>query len=109
MRRINKYILTWLSLTVLMHSISWYSLPAEVAVDDTAIETSHDSGEQLMPLKAYDALIPSIQGMAPMVLYFIHEVVLLSEFEYKEVPVHNDFENQFLKILFPLIISPNAP
>ncbi len=92
-----------------MHSISLYSLPDEGTSDNTAIETSHESGDQLLPLKAYDALIPSFQGMAPMVLYFIHEVVLLSEFEFKELPVHTGSENQFLKILFPLIISPNAP
>lgn len=110
MRRISKSILTILSLPVLLYSISIYSLPAEVTEEVNSIETATQEAEhQTAQLQAFDALIPSFPGMAPMVLYFIHEVVLLSEAEYQERPVKVDYENRFLEILFPLIIGPNAP
>jgi hypothetical protein len=98
-----------LSLTVLLHSVSIYAMPMEVTDDVTSLETTHDTEQPVTLLKALDALIPSIQAMAPIVLYFIHEVVLLNEHQYLELPVSNGHENQYLEILFPLIISPNAP
>lgn len=109
MRRISKSILTILSLPVLLYSISMYSLPAEVTGEASSIEATQEAEHQTVQLQAFDALIPSFLGMAPMVLYFIHEVVLLSEAEYQEQPVKVDYENRFLEILFPLIIGPNAP
>ena len=84
-------------------------MPVETAEEPTSIETTHDTDQQVLALKAFDALIPTFQVMAPMVLYFIHEVVLLSESRYQEYPAPIDFANQYLEILFPLIISPNAP
>ena len=70
---------------------------------------TEDAEQQEVQLQSYDALIPTFQSMTPTVLYFIQEVVLLSEAEYQEIPVPRLFENQFLEVLFPLIISPNAP
>jgi hypothetical protein len=70
--------------------------------------TQDHNSQELQP-QAYDALIPSFQGMAPLVLYYIHEVVLLTEAEYHEIPLRPQPEKGFLEILFPLIISPNAP
>ena len=109
MQPVSKYILTLLSLTVLLHSVSLYAMPVEVTEEPTSVETTHDTGQQVLQLKTFDALIPTFQVMAPMVLYFIHEVVLLSESQYLEHPAPIDYENQYLEMLFPLIISPNAP
>ena len=106
--RLNKSILTLISLTVLVHSMTIYATPS--AQDETVqVETTADVEHQELQLQAYDALIPTFQSMAPMVLYYIHEVVLLSEAEYQELPAPDQPENHFLEVLFPLIISPNAP
>lgn len=106
---INKSILTIISLTVLLHSISLYSVYEEEYCQTEAIEMTQGDDSEELQLQAYDALIPSIQGMTPLVLYFIHEVVLITEAEFHEIPVRLQPENRFLKILFPLIIGPNAP
>ena len=109
MQLINKSILTIISLAVLLHSISLYTVSeAELCQPETIEMTQGDDGEELQ-LQAYDALIPSIQGMTPLVLYFINEVVLITEAEFHETPVQLQPENRLLKILFPLIIGPNAP
>jgi len=107
--KLSKSILTLMSLIVLLHSVSIYAMPMEVAEDVTSLETTHDTDQPVTLLKALDALIPSFQAMAPVVLYFIHEVVLLNEHQYREHTVSDGHENQYLEILFPLIISPNAP
>ena len=109
MHQFDKYLLAMLSIVVLLHSVSLYSLPVESTDIQTSVEATHDIDDQQVQLKAYDALIPSFQGIAPMVLYYIHEVVLLNESDYQEFPVQVDYQNQFLEVLFPLIISPNAP
>ena len=109
MQLINRSLLTIISLTVLLHSISVYTVSEAELCHPEGIEmTQGNDGEELQ-LKAYDALIPSIQGMTPLVLYFIHEVVLITEAEFQEIPVQLQPENRFLQILFPLIIGPNAP
>lgn len=84
-------------------------MPSETSMEATSIETTHDTDQQQFQLKAFDALIPTFQVMAPMVLYLINEVVVLSETRYLEHPAPIDFENRYLELLFPLIISPNAP
>lgn len=107
--RIDKYLLAILSMVMLLHSVSLYSLPTGSSDESTAIETSHDLDDQEVQLQAYDALIPNAQGVASMVLYLIHEVVLLHEYNYQAPPVQLDYQNQFREVLFPFIISPNAP
>ena len=109
MQQLSKYILNLLSITVLLHSISVYAMPVEVTEEPTSIETTHNTDQQVIQLQSYDALVPGFQVMAPMVLYFIHEVVILGEHQYLEYQVTDDHENQYLEILFPLIIGPNAP
>jgi len=96
-------------MTMLLHSISIYAMPVQVTEEPASIETNQDAKREVIQLKAYDALIPGFQGIAPMTLYFIHEVVLLSEHQYQEHPLADDHKNQYLEILFPLIIGPNAP
>ena len=94
---------------MLLHSVSIYALPTDVTDGQTSIEATDELDDQQVQLQAYDALIPSFQGMAPMVLYLIHEVVLLEECDYQDHPVQLDYQDQFRKVLFPFIISPNAP
>ena len=109
MQLINKSILTIISLTVLLHSVSHYAVYEDGSYQPEAIEMTQGDDSEELQLQAYDALIPSIQGMTTLVLYFIHEVVLITEAEFHEIPVQLRPENRFLKILFPLIIGPNAP
>ncbi len=92
-----------------MYSVSLYTLPISDLADQESAEMTQDDENQVFQLQAYDALIPAVQGMAPLVLYFLSEVVLLKESEYQEMPSKASYENQYLEVLFPLIISPNAP
>jgi len=95
---------------VLLHSVSVYAAPERLVEESPdSIEMTQDEDGQDLQLKAYDALIPSVQGMTPLVWFFIHEVVLITEAEFHELPEPVKPENRFLKILFPLIIGPNAP
>jgi hypothetical protein len=105
----NKSILTLISLIVLFHSMSIYAAQTTVAEEISQVEATQEAEDQGLQLRAYDALIPTFHSMAPLVLYLIHEVVLLSEAKYQEMPSPNYYENHFLNVLFPLIISPNAP
>ncbi|GJM28635.1 MAG: hypothetical protein DHS20C17_12700 [Cyclobacteriaceae bacterium] len=109
MQPINKFILTLISLIVFLHSVSLYTVPEKQPEEAASIEMTQDDNRQEIQIQAYDALIPSIQGVTPLVWYFIHEVVLLTEAVYHEMPVRTQPENRFLEILFPLIISPNGP
>ena len=105
----KRSLLTLISLIVLLHSMSIYAV---TAVDDDGklqVEQAQDTDSQEPQLQAYDALIPTFQGMAPLVLYFIHEVVLISEPEYLVVQAPDYHENHCREVLFPRIISPNAP
>lgn len=106
---LNKSILTLISLTVLVHSMSLYAAPPPSGEKLDQIELSGDLDDQKLQVRIYDALIPTFLGMAPMVLYFIQDIVLLGETDYQIKPVAPHYENRFLEILFPLIISPNAP
>ena len=107
--RIDKYLLAILSVVMLLHSVSLYALPTEITDEQTSIEATDEFDDQQVQIQAYDALIPNFQGMAPIVLYLIHEVVLLEVCDYQEHPVQLDYQDQFRKVLFPFIISPNAP
>jgi len=107
--RLYKFLLTLVSLIVLLHSISLYTLPVSDLADQESAEMTQDDDRQGFQLQAYEALIPAVQGMAPLVLYFLSEVVLLNESEYQEMPSKVSYENRYLEVLFPLIISPNAP
>ncbi len=94
---------------VLFHSISLYAEPTIASEEGISIEVAEDGDPQETQLKAYDALIPVVQGMASMVPYFVSNVVLLNEAEYQDVPLRVSYEHNDLETLFPLIISPNAP
>lgn len=107
--RFHKSILTLISLMMLFHGVSLYAAPTSASEACTSIEMTEDVDHQDTQLQAYDALIPAAQGMAPLVLHFLNELVLFSEAEYQEITVQVFFENRFLGVLFPLIISPNAP
>jgi len=101
-------MLTLISLMMLFHSVSLYAAPTS-ASEACTIEMTEDADHQETQLQAYDALIPAAQGMAPLVLHFLNELVLFSEAECQETTVQVFFENRYLGVLFPLIISPNAP
>jgi hypothetical protein len=107
--RFHKFILTLISLMVLFHSISLYAVPKSDSEECNSIEMTEDVDHQETQIQAYEALIPTVQGMAPLVWHFLNEVVLLSEAEYQEMPFQASDENRYLETLFPLIISPNAP
>ena len=107
--RFHKFLLTVISLVVLFHSISLYASPTSALEKCISIEMTEDVDHQETQVRAYDALIPAVQGMAPLVWHFLNEVVLLSEAEYQEMPFQTSDENRYLETLFPLIISPNAP
>ena len=84
--RLYKFLLTLVSLIVLLHSISLYTLPVSDLADQESAEMTQDDDRQGFQLQAYEALIPAVQGMAPLVLHFLSEVVLLNETEYQERP-----------------------
>ncbi len=107
--RFHKSILTLITLMMLFHSISLYAAPKSASEECASKEMNEDVDHQETRLQVYDALIPAAQGMAPLVLHFLSELVLFGEAEYQEIPVPVFFENRYLGVLFPLIISPNAP
>jgi len=106
---LQRILLTTISLVVLLHSISLYSLPTMDPEEVSSVEMAEDVDHQDFQLKSYDALIPTFQGTAPLALYFLTEVQLLSEEQYQEAPFQISYEDRYLEILFPLIIGPNAP
>jgi hypothetical protein len=107
--RIHKVLLTLVSLVVLLHSVSLYSLSSSNHEEMDAVEMTEDVEHQEIVVEAFEALIPSFHCMAPLALYFLNNVVLLSEAEYQERQMPDIYEHRYLDILFPLIISPNAP
>ena len=109
LQRFNNIILASISLIMLFHSMSLYAVPASERAEVVQTEQAQDVDDEEQVLQTYDALIPTVQGMTPLVLYFIHEVVLLSESKYQEAQIPNYYQNHLLEVLFPRIISPNAP
>ena len=109
LQRFNNFILVSISVLMLFHSMSLYAVPVADIEEEVQTEQAQDIDDEQQLLKTYDALIPTFQGMTPLVLYFIQEVVLLSESEYQEIQVPNHYQNHLLEVLFPRIISPNAP
>ena len=109
LRRFNNIILAAISLIMLFHSMSLYAVSAPDREESVKTEQAQDVDDEEQLLQTYDALIPTFQGMTPLVLYFINEVVLLSECEYQETQIPNYYQNHLLEVLFPRIISPNAP
>ena len=81
--------------------MSLYAVPSTKINEAAPVEPTQDTDDPDIQLQAYDALLPSFQSMAPLVLYFIHEVELISEAEYQEIQVPERHDNHFLEVLFP--------
>ena len=109
LQRFNKFILASIGLVMLLHGISLYAVQGADADLAAAEEQAQDVDDEEQLLQVYEALIPTLQGMTPLVLYFINEVVLLSESEFQEIIEPDLYQNHLLQVLFPRIISPNAP
>ena len=109
LQRFNKFIFASIGLIVLLHGMTLYAVQAADADITAPQEQTQDVDEEEQLLQVYEALIPTFQGMSPLVLYFINEVALLSESEFQEITVPDLYQNHLLQVLFPRIISPNAP
>ena len=58
---------------------------------------------------AYDAVVPSLQIAQSAVLFYLHEVVSEQEPVVHFHRTQETISNRYLDLLFPRIISPNAP
>ena len=110
MQALRKFFLLIIGMVILVHSMSLYAVPAPQtlsAPDDMEMSQEFPGDEE--QLYAYDALMPSVQIAQTAVLFYLREVVVEQEPELHHHQTEEIFTNRYLDLLFPRIISPNAP
>lgn len=109
MNGFRRLILTLTGLVVFLHGISLYALPSASEFQEADMEMSEETSEQTAQVYAYDAVVPVVQFTLPHIWYCLGEIV---EVSVSEFPVYHSLEavtGRFFDLLFPHIISPNAP
>lgn len=111
MQAMRKLFLVVIGLVILVHSMSLYALPVsvETPVDQNDIEMTQELPGDQEQLYAYDALMPSVQIAQAAVLFYLREVVVEQEPVIHHHWAPETIANRYLDLLFPRIISPNAP
>lgn len=109
MNGFRKTILTLAGLVIFIHSISLYAVPVpdiEISVDT---EMTEEHSNEALVIHAFDAVVPAIQYVHPFGWIYLGEVVIDHEPEFKDYAPEGYSHHGYLEVLFPKIISPNAP
>ena len=96
-------------LVIFLHGISLYALPvaADHHLEDT--EMTEETSEQSAHIYAFDAVVPVVQYISPHIWHYLGEVVVLTVAEFPHYTHLEAIPGSFFDLLFPHIISPNAP
>ena len=111
MQLTRKLFLLTINLVLLIHSVSIYTVSGATFMDQSKDNTEMTEelpgdDEQVV---AYDAVVPSLQIAQSAVLFYLHEVVSEQEPVFHYHRTQETISNRYLDLLFPRIISPNAP
>lgn len=102
-------MLTFMAMTG--HSLSQWQDPSGVTAVESrdGFDDNAEGKETKVHLPAYQAIVPIVQLNLVHELYMIADLDLLHEIEVVEVIALPLYCNTYLRTLFRLIISPNAP
>ena len=110
MQALRKLFLLMIGMVILVHSMSLYAVPmGQTVSEQDDVEMSQELPGDEEQMYAYDALMPSVQIAQAAVLFYLREVVVEQEPEIYHHQPEEVIANRYLDLLFPRIISPNAP
>ncbi len=110
MQPLRRLLLLTLGLVLLVHSISIYTVSgAVIKQGQENIEMTEELPGDDEQVVAYDAVVPSVQIAQSAVLFYLHEVVSEQPPVVHYYRTQETINNRYLDLLFPRIISPNAP
>lgn len=109
MNTFRKLILTLVGLLVFLHSVSLYALPVTPDYQVQETEMTEEKGEETSHLYSFDALVPAVQYIQSHIWHYVGEVVVVTQADFEYFVDLDAISGGSLELLFPHIISPNAP